>query len=172
MPTTSGRRRGLAAFVLAAFVLAAFVLAGLLAAACGSTTDPVGLSVAAVAGAYALTSVAGDAMPAAVTGTSTITVALQVTRRLNPDGTCRDSGTFATYWGHGPPGPDTTSGTVMTCTWTVSGRTITFRTSGEWLPYSGYDATTTATVAADGTLTERSTSPVNGFYLYPRIYRR
>lgn len=142
------------------------------AVACHSdATSPAGPTVAAVAGAYTLSSVSGQPLPTAVVGTSTIVKVSQATRTLRSDGTCSDTGSFQTYWGHGPPGPDAFTGTAMTCTWTLSGRTVTVHVVSNNLPYGGYAETTTATYADDGTLTETSADE-NGLYLYPRVYHR
>ena len=146
-------------------------------AACGSTTDPAGLTVASVAGAYTLASVDGHAMPAGVTGTSTVTIASGVTRTLNADGTCGESGQYVTANGGlmlSDPHyrPDTLVGTAMTCTWALNGRTVTFHVVSSRLPYFGYESTTAASIATDGTLTEQSPSPPNGTAIYPRTYRR
>jgi uncharacterized membrane protein YqiK len=122
-----------------------------------------------VAGTYALRSVDGVALPAAVVATSVITTAQAVTRTLAPDGTCRETGAYVST----VRGSTTTVVPFtgrMTCRWSLESRTVTFEVVAAD-DRARYAVATTAVYADDGTLTEVGGAP-NGQHVYPRVYSR
>ena len=146
------------------------LLTALASAAACSSSDPTGPGMGAVAGTYALRSVGGAALPAAVVATSVVTSAQTVTRTLNADGTCQETGAYVSTT-RGGTAPTTLAFTgTMTCRWSLNGRTVTFEVTGADDP-TRYAGVTTATYADDGTLTEAGGSP-NGQHVYPRVYGR
>lgn len=145
--------------------LAALVLAS----GCGSgATSPAEPTREQLAGTYTLRSVAGRALPAAITGTSTMIVVERATRTLRADGTCEDVQRRTTS--HGPIEPATTADRTVACTWTVQGRALTFRLAV--VPGIYEQATTTATIARDGSLVETSGTPDSPYGYYPRGWAR